>query len=126
MFKATLEIENHKYPVFSVNVNVYNRGSEYEPNPQDQTINFQVKSAYVDKFLTDWMSGKSITKKTGSITLIDLDTNKVFQTYAFSQAFCTSYSINYYSQSEDSNQTTITIAGKVSVHTSTEEMPGSV
>ncbi len=126
MFRATLEIENHKYPLSSVNVNVYNRGSDYEPNPQDQTMNFQVKSVNVDKFLTDWISGKTVTKKSGVIVITDLDTNSVFQTYSFAQAFCTSYTISFYLQSEDSNQTNITIAGKVSVHSAASEAPGGV
>ncbi|MFN8286708.1 MAG: type VI secretion system tube protein TssD [Chitinophagales bacterium] len=126
MLKATLEIENHKYPLASVNINVYNRGSDYEPNPQDQTMNFQVKSANVDKFLTEWISGKTITKKNGIITLTDVETNKVMQTYSFAQAFCTGYSINFYMQSEDSNQTNITIAGKVSIHSAASEAPGAL
>ena len=51
MYKTILEVDGKIYSLSSVSINTYNRGSGYDPSPNDQTIQFQVRSVKMDQFI---------------------------------------------------------------------------
>jgi len=120
MYKAILEVEGKVYPLSSININTYNRGSGYDPNPNDQTVVFQVRTTKMDQFIWNWISGPDIAKKNGKIKLIDADENLVLKTIIFENGYSSSYNMNFY-QNSDSNDTSITLsASKISIQVSTK------
>ncbi len=116
MYKTVLEIDGKSYSLSSVSINTYNRGSGYDPSPNDQTIQFQVRSTKMDQFLWDWINSTDVIKKNGKIKLINADENLVLQTIVFEGGFSSSYNMNFYMNNEYSNETSITLsASKISV-----------
>lgn len=128
MHKAILELEGKTYSLSSVNVNTYNRGSGYDPNPSDQSIAFQIRTTKMDQFIWNWISSPDIAKKNGKIKLIDSDGNVPLKTIAFENGFSSSYNMNFY-QNSDSNDTSVTLyASKITiqVHSATPVIPGAI
>ncbi len=128
MHKAILEVDGKTYSLSSVNVNTYNRGSGYDPNPSDQSIAFQIRTTKMDQFIWNWISSPDITKKNGKIKLIDSDGNVPLKTIVFENGFSSSYNMNFY-QNSDSNDTSVTLyASKITiqVHSSTPVIPGAI
>ncbi|MBA2613872.1 MAG: hypothetical protein H0U95_18055 [Bacteroidetes bacterium] len=109
MYKAILEVEGKVYSLSSININTYNRGLGYDPNPNDQTILFQIRTTKMDQFIWDWINSPNITKKNGKIKLLNTDENVVIKTISFENGFSSSYNMNFY-QNSDSNDTSITLS----------------
>ncbi|MBL7910377.1 MAG: hypothetical protein JNJ41_04950 [Bacteroidia bacterium] len=126
MYKAILEVDGKVYPLSSININTYNRGSGYDPNPNDQTLVFQIKTTKMDQFIWNWISSPDITKKNGKIKLIDIDDNLVLKTIIFENGFSSSYNMNFY-QTSDSNDTSVTLsASKITIQVNTaSSTPGA-
>lgn len=126
MYKAILEVDGKVYPLSSININTYNRGSGYDPNPNDQTLVFQIKTTKIDQFIWNWISSPDITKKNGKIKLIDIDDNLVLKTIIFENGFSSSYNMNFY-QTSDSNDTSVTLsASKITIQVNTaSSTPGA-
>lgn len=119
MYKAILEVDGKVYSLSSININSYNRGSGYDPNPNDQTLVFQIKTTKMDQFIWNWISGPDIAKKNGKIKLIDIDENVVIKTISFENGFSSGYNMNFY-QTSDSNDTSVTLsASKITIQVST-------
>jgi hypothetical protein len=119
MYKAILEVEGKVYSLSSININTYNRGSGYDPNPNDQTLVFQIRTTKMDQFIWNWVSSPDIAKKNGKIKFIDLDENVVVKTITFENGFSSAYNMNFY-QNSDSNDTSITLsASKITIQVST-------
>lgn len=126
MYKTILEVDGRTYSLSSVNINTYNRGSGYDPSPNDQTIQFQVRSTKMDQFLWDWVNSPDIAKKNGKIKLMNADENIVLQTIIFENGFSSSYNMSFYQNNEYSNETSITLsASKIIVQVNeVSAMPG--
>lgn len=110
MFKTVLEIEGKIYSLSSINLSTYNRGSGYDPSPNDQTIQFQIRTTKMDQFIWDWVNSPDIAKKNGKIKLLNADDNTVLQTIAFENGFSSSFNMSFYQANEYSNETSITLA----------------
>ncbi len=110
MYKTILEVEGKVYSLSSINLNTYNRGSGYDPSPNDQTIQFQIRTVKMDQFIWDWVNSPNITKKNGKIKLLNADDNSVLQTILFEDGFSNSFNMSFYQANEYSNETSITIA----------------
>ena len=116
MYKTVLEVEGKTYSLSSININTYNRGSGYDPSPNDQTLQFQIRSVKLDQFLCDWINSPDIVKKNGKIKLINADDNVVLQTITFENGFSNSYNLTFYMNNEYSNESSITLsASKISI-----------
>lgn len=127
MYKTTLEIEGREYNLSSININTYNRGSDYEPNINDQTIQLQFKTARVDDFIWDWATSDDIKKKDGTLKIVDTEEDETVQTVEFKAGFCTGYNLSFHANNDYNNETSVTLAAaKVSVLSSRTTMqPGS-
>jgi hypothetical protein len=125
MYKTILEVEGKTYSLSSVSMNTYNRGSGYDPSPNDQTIQFQVRSLKMDQFMWDWVNSPDIVKKSGKIKIINTDDNLVLQTISFENGFSNSYNMSFYQNNEYSNETSITLsASKITIQvTETNAVP---
>lgn len=110
MYKVILEVEGKTYGLSSINVNAYNRGSGYDPHPNDQTIQFQVKTVKMDQFLWDWVNSSDIKKKSGKIKMLDTDTGQPIQIISFEDGFSNSFNLSFYQSNEYSNETSITLS----------------
>ncbi len=116
MYKTILEVDGRTYSLSSISINTYNRGSGYDPSPNDQTIQFQIRSTKMDQFLWDWVNSPDIVKKNGKIKLMNADENIVLQTIVFENGFSSSYNMSFYQNNEYSNETSITLsASKITV-----------
>lgn len=127
MYKAILEVDGKIYPLSSININTYNRGSAYDPNPNDQTVVFQIRTTRMDQFIWNWISTPEIAKKNGRIKLIDTDENLVLKTIIFENGFSSSYNMNFYANS-DTNDTSITLSASkiiIQVGQLTPSTPGA-
>lgn len=119
MYKTILEVEGRVYSLSSININTYNRGSGYDPSPNDQTLQFQIRSTKMDQFLWDWVNSPDVTKKNGKIKLMNADENTVLQTIIFENGFSSSYNMSFYQNNEYSNETSITLsASKITIQVS--------
>lgn len=112
MYKVILEVEGKVYTLSSINVNAYNRGSGYDPHPNDQTIQFQVRTVKMDQFLWDWVNSTDIKKKSGKIKMLDADSGQPFQIISFEDGFSNSFNLSFYQSNEYSNETSITLSAK--------------
>jgi hypothetical protein len=116
MYKTILEVEGKSYSLSSISMNTYNRGSGYDPSPNDQTIQFQIRSLKMDQFMWDWVNSPDISKKNGKIKIINTDENLVLQTISFENGFSSSYNMSFYQNNEYSNETSITLsASKITI-----------
>ncbi len=115
MYKAILEVEGKVYSLSSASINTYNRGSGYDPNPNDQTLTLMIKTTKLDQFIWNWISTVNIEKKNGKIKLINTDDNSVHTTISFESGFSSSYNMNYYQNSESSDTTITLCASKIAV-----------
>jgi Hemolysin coregulated protein Hcp (TssD) len=115
MYKAILEVDGKVYSLSSVSINAYNRGSGYDPNPNDQTLTFMIKTPKLDQFIWNWISTQNIEKRNGKVKLINSDDNIVHTIISFENGYSSSYNMNYYQNSE-TNETSITLcASKISI-----------
>jgi hypothetical protein len=116
MYKTTLEVEGKVYSLSSFSINTYNRGSGYDPSPNDQSIQLQIRTVKMDQFMWDWVNSPDITKKNGKIKLMNADDNSVLQTIVFENGFSNSFNMSFYQTNEYSNETSITLsASKISI-----------
>lgn len=116
MYKTTLEVEGKVYHLSSVNINTYNRGSGYDPSPNDQTLQFQIRTTKMDQFIWDWINSPDIAKKHGKIKISNSDENLVLQTISFENGFSSSFNMSFYQNNEYSNETSITLsASKITI-----------
>jgi hypothetical protein len=116
MYKTVLEIEGKTYSLSSISINTYNRGSGYDPSPNDQTMQFQIRTTKMDQFIWDWVNSTDIVKKDGKIKLINADENIVLQTITFEDGFSSSFNMSFYQNNEYSNETSITLsAAKITI-----------
>lgn len=128
MYKTILEVEGRTYSLSSININTYNRGSGYDPSPNDQTLQFQIRTTKMDQFIWDWVNSTDIAKKDGKIKLMNADDNTVIQTITFEGGFSSSFNMSFYQSNEYSNETSITLsAAKITIQVSQSgtAMPGS-
>lgn len=128
MYKTILEVEGRTYSLSSININTYNRGSGYDPSPNDQTLQFQIRTTKMDQFIWDWVNSTDIAKKDGKIKLMNADDNTVIQTITFEGGFSSSFNMSFYQSNEYSNETSITLsAAKINIQVSQSgtAMPGS-
>jgi Hemolysin coregulated protein Hcp (TssD) len=129
MYNMILEIEGRTYLLSSINMNRYNRGSAYDPNPNDHTIQFQIKTAKMDNFMWGWVNGDDIQKKSGRIKFIDATTSTALQTFSFENGYSISHNMNFYNSNDVNSEVNITIAAskiRVEAHeiTTTPVTPG--
>ncbi len=108
MYKAILEVEGKIYALSSLNINVYNRGSGYDPNPNDQVLTFMIKISKLDQFIWNWISTDNIEKKNGKVKLLNSDDNVVYKIISFENGYSSSYNMNYYQNSE-TNELSVTL-----------------
>lgn len=128
MYKAILELDGKVYPLSSVSVNSYNRGSGYDPNPSDNSLAFQIRTNKMDQHIWTWISSPEVSKKNGKIKLVHIDDNSVLKTISFENGFSSSYSMNYYQNSE-SNDTSVTLfASKITIQITSAKpvTPGAI
>ncbi len=127
MYKAILELEGKVYSLSSININTYNRGSGYDPSPNDLSVVFQVRTTKMDQFIWNWISSPDVVKKNGKIKLINIEDNTVLKTISFENGYSSSYNMNYY-QNSDSNDTSITLSASkvtIQVNSLTPSIPGA-
>ncbi|MBA3680646.1 MAG: hypothetical protein H0W73_05710 [Bacteroidetes bacterium] len=118
MYKAILEVDGKVYSLSSININTYNRGSGYDPSPNDLSLVFQIRTTKMDQFIWNWISTPDVAKKNGKIKLIDIDENVVLKTIIFENGYSSSYNMNFY-QNNDTNDTSITLsASKITIQVS--------
>ncbi|MBX2914273.1 MAG: hypothetical protein KF856_03260 [Cyclobacteriaceae bacterium] len=115
MYKLILELSGKSYLLSSVNIGKYNRGSEYEPSPADNSLQLQIRTLKMDNFLWSWIGGESIIKKNGKIKLIDVSNEALLQTYSFEQGYCISSNLSFYNASDASEVGISLQASKISI-----------
>lgn len=79
MNKLVLEIDGKKYALLSSTFNSYNRGSDIEPYPTDNTFTLQIKLSRLDKNLNDWFYNVVGQTKNGKIVLINEDDKPIYE-----------------------------------------------
>jgi hypothetical protein len=115
MYKLVLELDGKSYLLSSVNIGKYNRGSEYEPSPADNSLQLQIKALKMDNFLWSWVSSDKPIKKNGKIKLIDVSNEALLQTYSFEQGYCLSSNLSFYNGLESSEVGISLAASKIIV-----------
>ncbi|MBX2894924.1 MAG: hypothetical protein KF763_05760 [Cyclobacteriaceae bacterium] len=115
MFKLILELDGKSYLLSSVNIGKYNRSSEYEPSPSDNSLQLQIRTLKMDNFLWRWVGSETVTKKNGKIKLIDASSEALLQTYSFEQGYCVSSNLNLMSGSDASEVGISLVASKITI-----------
>ena len=125
MYKAILEIDGKSYPLSSLNINSYNRNSGYEPNPNDLSLVFQVKTQKMDQLIWNWITSADFAKKNGKIKLVDIDENTIVKTFIFENGFSSSYNLNFYQNTEVTDTSVTLCASKITVQVSGSKTPST-
>lgn len=79
MNKLFLELENKRYSLITSTFNSYNRGTDMEPYPTDNTFTLQIKITRIDKTINDWFYNVSGLTKNGKIVLINEDDKPIYE-----------------------------------------------
>jgi hypothetical protein len=110
MHKITLEVDGKVYLLSNFSAQVYNRGSKYDPTPNDTVLQFQIRTLKMDQFLWDWFSSVDVVKKNGKVKIINAEENKVVNTISFEEGFSISYNLNFHLNNEYNNEANINLS----------------
>lgn len=107
MNKIVLELDGKTYLVVSSTLNSYNRNSDSDPYPGDNTFTLQIKMSRVDQNILDWFYNVNGMKKNGKITMYREDETPFF-VVSFTDAYSHSFNSNMNSQDSYGNDLNVT------------------